>query len=347
MKRMNKLIAAALMAIVFISCETKVDLIDEGKEQAVVYGFIDPTQDTQFVKITHTFLTEGSAIEGAQDPSLSQYQDLEAYVTAFSNNDSVDSFLLNEKVVTTKDSGAFYYPVQTVYYFAEPINDDYTYGLNFFGSGSPVASNTSVVGFKQDNSMIVPNISLVTSFDLNTYGQKMISMSSNKNTRRYECTFRFHFTEIYTDGTEAEKQFDITLSPFITDRLNGGESNSFILTGEEFYSRLGGKIRSQNNEENVERRIIGTMEYIFNYGGDELQTFIELSEPSSSINVEQNPFSNIENGIGLFSSRGQTNYPDKKFDLNSVKEFALGPYTGELKFCSADPAHNGLTYGCN
>jgi len=335
------------------SCDTKVDLVEEGRETAVVYGFLDPNIDTQFVKITKSFVTDGNAIDAALDPVNSQYDNLEAYVTAFDDGDTIDSYLLNEKIVTDKDSGAFYYPVQTVYYFTEPLNSDYTYNINFFGSDNDVSSSTSVAGnFRNDATTNSQTINLVYQFILggSMYNNKSITLTSAENVKRYEFTFIFNYTEVYTDGTEKDKVMSFGYPAWETTYENGGEIQNIVIDGEEFFQDVAGRIIGENNEENVEKRIIGTMSYVFEYAGSDLNTFIELNQPSTSINVEQNPYSNITDGIGVWSTRGLTEFDDKIFELeqsNSYKELAIGQYTGGLKFCSMDPGHAGRAWGCN
>ena len=339
-----------IVVLLLTACDTSVDLIDEGKETAVVYGFLDPGVDTQFVKITHTFVTEGSAVEAAQDPEQSEYQDLEAYVIAYDNNDSVDSWLLDEKIVTDKDSGAFYYPVQTVYYFTAPLNYDYEYELSFFGSGKEVKSRTRPVGeFIPNNSILFPNFSLVSQFDVNgsVYINKNVALVSSENTRRYEFSYVFNFTEVYADGTKKERKMVFKAGDWITESDIGGEAHEYLIEGEVFFQAIAGKLESEGINDNVVKREIGNVDYIFEYAGEELNSFIELSEPSTSVNVEQNPYTNIENGIGVWSSRGREEFYDKKFTLLSIKELAIGQYTGTYKFCSTDPAHNGTGWGCN
>ena len=345
----------ALLVIGFSinSCDTKVDLVEEGRETAVIYGFLDPNIDTQFVKITKSFITEGSAIDAALYPENSQYDNLEAYVTAYDDGDTVDSYLLYEKIVNDKDSGAFYYPTQMVYYFTEPLNSDYTYDINFFGSDNDVSSSTSVVGdFKNDATTNSPTINLVFQFDVggSIYNNKPIRLTSAKNAKRYEFTFVFNYIEVYTDGTQKEKVINFGYPDWETSSLNGGEINNYLIDGETFFQSIAGRIISEDNEENVEKRIIGTMNYVFEYAGSDLNTFIELNQPSTSINVEQNPYSNISNGIGVWSTRGLADFDDIIFELqfsNSYKELAIGQYTGGLKFCSTQQGHDGTLWGCN
>ncbi|RLD25500.1 MAG: hypothetical protein DRI54_04715 [Bacteroidetes bacterium] len=338
------------------SCDTKVDLIEEGLETSVVFGFMDPTVDTQFVKITKTFVTEGSAVDSAQDPGLSEYNNLAAYVIEYDDDhDSVNSYLLQEKIVTDKDSGAWYYPVQTVYFFTEIVNFDYTYEIGFTGSGNDVISSTDIVGaYKNDITTNLPEVKFVDDFEIGAtdYHFKGITVKSSRNTKRYEFTYRYHYKEIYTDGSEKDKVMSFKKAPWVVpgsgSQLDGTDVyDGFAIDGEGFYQAVAGRILAEDNEANVERRVIGKIDFIFEYAGEDFNTFIELSEPSTSLNVEQNPYSNITNAIGVWSSRGITTFLDKSLTFPSVQEMALGQYTGELHFCSDDPGHVGTSWGCN
>ena len=343
--------------LVIYSCDNKVDLVAEGQETPVVFGFIDPTVDTQFVKINKSFVTEGNAYTAALDPSLSEYTDLLAYVVEWDGNDSVASYILNEKEITNKDSGVFYYPVQTVYYTDEILfstdNDpqyDNTFEIRFEGSGKNVSSKTDVIGaFKPNNTQAFDEISLVSVFNVDgsSYQDKSMKIDQSTNAKRYEFTLRFFYTEIYNDGSEAEKHLDFRFQPWVCEGLSGQESYTFFIKGEDFFQGVENRLIAQNNEANVYRRVIGKLNYIFDYAGFDLNTFIELSKPATSFNSEQNPFSNIDNGIGVWSSRGQRIFLNKSLEPKSIQELALGQYTGAYKFCSDDPGHVGLSYGCN
>jgi hypothetical protein len=45
------------------------------------------------------------------------------------------------------------------------------------------------------------------------------------------------------------------------------------------------------------------VDYIFSVASDDLNTYMDVTEPSQSIIQERPSFSNIYNGIGLFASR--------------------------------------------
>lgn len=344
-------------SVLLYSCETKVDLIAEGEESPIVYGFLSPSTDTQFVKITKSFLTDGNAFVGAQDPSLSEYENLEAWIIAWDGNDSITSYLLQEKTVTDKDSGVFYYPVQTVYYTDEIVFDDdndpqydYDFEIKFNGSGRDVTSKTVVVGkFLPNNTQAFDVINFVSLFNVSgsAYQDKLMKIDPSVNVKRYEFTFRFHYVEMYTDGSEANKYMDFSYTPWVREDINSNTSYSFSIKGENFFLGVQSRLIAQNNEENVTRRVIGKVDYIFDYAGSDFNTFIELSQPATSFNSEQNPYTNITNGIGVWSSRAQEVFNDKEFNVRSIQELAEGQYTGIYKFCSDDPGHDDLSFGCN
>lgn len=355
--RMRTLFFTLLAAFAFFSCETKVDLVAEGEESPIVFGFIDSETDTQFVKITKSFITDGNAFEGALDPTLSEYVDLEAYIVEYDDGDSVAAYLLKEKLVTNKDSGVFYYPTQTVYYTDEIVfedaNDpsyDNEFKIEFHGSGKDVSSSTAIIGpFESDITQDIEEVSFVQFFDPtgSNYLDKTMKIRQSENAKRYEFTFRFHYLEKYNDGSEEEKYMDFAYAPIIADDLSGNAVYSFKLNGEEFFLGVQSKLIAQNNEENVARRVIGKITYIFDYAGADLNTYIELNKPATSFNSEQNPYTNIQNGVGVWSARGQTIKTDKKLEFKSIQELSLGQYTGIYKFCSDNPAHVGLPVHCN
>ena len=354
MRTWSKLFILGIILSVY-ACETKVDLVAEGEEVPVVFGFIDPTLDTQFVKITKSFVTEGSAFDAALDPSLSEYENLEAWIVEFDGNDSISGYLLQEKTVTDKDSGLFYYPVQTVYYTDEIVfeddNDpkfDHQFEVRFTESGKDVSSRIEVVGaFKPNNTQAFNSVNLVSIFEASgsSYLDKSMVITLADNIKRYEFTLRYHYLEVYLDGSQEEKYMDFKYSPWIVES-SSTISPTFIISGESFYAGVASRLVTQDNEANISKRVIGEIHYIFDYAGEDFNTFIELSEPSSAFNSEQNPYTNVNNGIGVWGSRGQTIFTGKKLDSKSIEEMSLGQYTIGYLFCSDDPGHTGLDFGC-
>jgi hypothetical protein len=70
-----------VLAVFLLSCENEVELTTDFEEKTVVYGLLDQSQDTQFVKINRTFLEPNTnAIQLAKDPSNLKYDNLPVYL---------------------------------------------------------------------------------------------------------------------------------------------------------------------------------------------------------------------------------------------------------------------------
>ena len=86
-------------------------------------------------------------------------------------------------------------------------------------------------------------------------------------------------------------------------------------------------------------RIPGKIEIIVVAGGDDLNTFIEVNRPSTSIVQEKPEFTNITNGLGIFSSRYSKTPFSRQLSVVTLDSLACGQYTNDLKFLD----HNGNT----
>ena len=61
----------SFFTLVFSSCKTDVNIFSEGEETTIVYGYLDVDADTNYVKITKSFV--GNALENAPIYSSSNY----------------------------------------------------------------------------------------------------------------------------------------------------------------------------------------------------------------------------------------------------------------------------------
>ena len=82
---------------------------------------------------------------------------------------------------------------------------------------------------------------------------------------------------------------------------------------------------SEISESSVVSRLVNRVEFLFSVAGDELNTYMEVNEPSSGIVQDKPDYTNIENGIGLFSCRfvRTTETPQVKMRLSPFTEERL------------------------
>ena len=71
------------------------------------------------------------------------------------------------------------------------------------------------------------------------------------------------------------------------------------LEGDQFFNFL----RTQLYKDDSVVRNFLTIDLVMTVGTEDLNTYIQVNEPLSTINQQRPLFTNIENGLGLFSSR--------------------------------------------
>jgi hypothetical protein len=78
-------------------------------------------------------------------------------------------------------------------------------------------------------------------------------------------------------------------------------------------------------------RIIGNLDFIITVGGDDLSIYMDLNKPTTSIVQERPAYTNVTNGIGIFSCRFSKKFTSK-LSSYSVDKLIHGSYTSELGF---------------
>lgn len=81
-----------------VSCSTDVDINAPYETTAVVYGFVEPVQDTQFVKINRTYLGDGNNAEYAAINDSTMFQNVSGTVYAYLNGARIDSIPLSGEI---------------------------------------------------------------------------------------------------------------------------------------------------------------------------------------------------------------------------------------------------------
>jgi hypothetical protein len=321
--------------ILFWGCTTKFDINAEKQDITVVYGLLNQADSTQYIKITRAFLGDVSAYELAQDPSLSSYgDDLTVKVEEITNGNIGRSFILQKTIITNKDTGIFYAPNQEVYKF-NPIpllNEQSTYKITVTNkvTNKVTTATTGLVknftvqkpAYNQSN----PILGLVN--QTGDYGIYDAQWRSAINGRVYEPYFRFHFKEVdKTTLDTTNKYVDWKLGSINSSRIDGGEDMLISYNSESFYKNIQAKVPINANLD----RVIGLIDYILTVGGDDLSIYIDLNKPSSSIIQERPSYTNVSNGIGIFSCRYERKF-SFRLSQYSVDKLLNGSYTSQLGF---------------
>jgi hypothetical protein len=378
---MNKIFSlsaiAAVSLAVFSSCETEVDLTAPYASTTVVFGLLDPQADTQFVKITKTFLGDGNLNEYAMIRDSSEYKweefaalKIEEYATGNPNPIAIHN--LQPITIYNKDvNGMFYGPEQTVYYFASPngINPNAKYKLVAdFVSRPDVFAWTNVIP-SAEVFFQSPQTNLGLSFASTNTVTGAIDYRDNvsirwtpiDNAEIYDLALRFYYTEnLYSDNaltqlvSSTDKFIDWKIGTFNADDidLNSGYYN-LTFNAEPFFSFLGTNLETNT----FIRREVGTydgnktraFELRMGLANDELKTYINVNNPVTGIIQERPSYTNVVGGLGLFASRASAyvlNIPlESGNGTSNINALMNGIYTSDLNFCDPNPSNTEFT--CN
>jgi hypothetical protein len=316
----------SVFAIVFSACETDFDVNADWEETTVVFGLLDAAKDIQFIKIKKAFLGEVDAELMASFSDSVNYipEDLEVVLYKINFNDTIDFRILKDTLIIKDsldvigDQGIFSIENNIIYYFDSPENDNFlssnrTYSLVIqnIKTGNIVSSTTEIIKGFNFSAGIPSSSSNRLTFYVDGLGYRFPrfewSSVNSPNAEIFQFNLRFHYKE-----NEVEKELLWTQSS-----LGSDDPPLVILSGENFFHQfLANNLEALDDDE--EREFMN-IDIEMTLGTQDLKTYIAVNEPITGIVQERPQFTNINNGIGLFSSRYTKVYPGLSLNSDSEK----------------------------
>ncbi|PID94332.1 MAG: hypothetical protein CSA95_03345 [Bacteroidetes bacterium] len=342
MKRIYILLSI-LLSMGFLACDNEVSTIGEWKEITVVYGLLNPNDSISYIKITKAFLGGGNALSYARISDSSEYpHKLEVSIEEYHEGNFIKKIDFDTTTIYHKEEGIFYSDAQQIYRAVthQMLSDQNTYKLVIRNpkTGKLITAETPLV----DENMIIqqPRINNITHPTINILDNeytKAVSILSSKNGRRYEVYLTFNYEEVMK-GSDIPVKKSIVWRSFPTRKsanANGGEELNFDFVTQSFWRWLNKEIpyADEAMEERVEKRYAGQIVFTFQVAEEQFNTYMEVNEPSLSIVQERPTYTNIENGIGIFSARYDK---ERAFYLSETSSNTLWKDYFLLKFVNPD-----------
>lgn len=314
---MSKLWKLLILCLSFWSCSNEIKIAAPWKETIIVYGLLDPAASVNYIRIQKAFL----------DPNGNAYQFLETTDSIYPINLDVKLLVRkNGAIIDTifpqkingidegikKDTGLFSTAPNYLYKISKPILDsrlisggseDYEYELKVKNkaTGYECSSKTYTTGLLESFSPVSPGAKNITIYD-KTNSYLSVYYREGRFVKSYDMIIRFWYKEIQKSDTNIQtiKSFDWDIfKNKATKSLVGYETELLAVPGNIFYEILKANIQPQAN---IKREALYCdVEY---YGvGEDLYTFIQVNQPSIGIIQKKPEYSNIVNGLGIFSSR--------------------------------------------
>jgi len=291
----------SVFAIVFTACETDFDVNATWEEVTVVYGLLDAGEgeEVQKIRISKAFLGEMDALQMAQYADSINFDpnDLDVKVFRIKHNEVIDSVSL--VAIPTFRNGDLFYDTIIIYEF-EKINflksdSEYELIIKHKASEDVVSGRTKLIssfsfdGLKNGYKFGFYNADPILQ-DSTKYLSKRIDWNHSTNGKIYQVDMIFKYVE-------SEDTIKLTWSqPLVT---SAGNAMNTLLEGKKFFTFL----RNSITKDATKHRNFVNIDLIMTVGTTDLETYINVNQPITGIVQERPQFSNINHGIGIFSSR--------------------------------------------
>lgn len=295
------------LAVSLFACENDVEINDDFQEVTAVVGLLDPSAETQYLRISRTFLDEQqNAIQLAGQPERIYYNSLTAKIFEKNDNNQVLKEIVLKDSILPKQPGFFTQDGNKVYYTDETINSQSIYELEITKDDG--SKTTGRVKTTDGVRVVVPRptnkaVTFVNALSRqpNTYP---FEFSTGDNVGEFEVIMRFLYTE-KRNNDSTDKEIVIPLAKFTNGKLTKNQSFKFNFDGNRFFQAIEDEIPASLDspkrfwrEDNI---IIEIQAADADY-----TLYRDVNGPLDGLSQTRPEFTNLTEGVGIFASRNKT-----------------------------------------
>jgi hypothetical protein len=346
-----------IASLIQFACNNEIEINGEYEDIHIIYSVLNPSQQRQFIRINRAFLTDDNVYDAALVPDSTNFaHKIDVVVQEFDKNSVLVRTYYLDTIHVQRTGDIFSGGTQPVYYFdAENVFQILNYNsltkdtiwFNPDNSFVLKVNNHQKGLYSEAETQLIPSITInkpssfsqfISFISDNTIN---IEIKSSPRGKVYEAKFILYYREEFLENPNEQiyKQIEWKLGRLRANRLTGNEDIFISYVPATFFSILNSTIPVKDNV----KRFFGKpiihglidvhvdVQLVLTVGTDELSTYIDVNSPSSSIIQDRPTFTNISNGIGIFTSKRilKINY-----ELNSLtrSELKNNPLTSPLNF---------------
>jgi hypothetical protein len=358
---MKKAFSIVFILALFAGCSNKLNLLAPYKEIVSVYGLLDPSDTTHYIRIERVFSGQGNAYTFAQNPDSIYFKsgDLKVTLQRWQNGSqiSVDVPATNVMEIVLTDTvlqsatGTFNQN-ERVYKTNHPLysNDStcvYKLIIHDNKTGKEFTAQTGLIGSFQ----FVPATNGAFNYLENNYpstyqmnfipgnnGVVTCIYNSPVNSGVCSLTIRLVYTE-NNGGQGTSKYTDISLGTYYTQQALGGETQDFSYIGNSLLSTIAASVPVPTSPSIT--RTLNYVQFILSAGGKDVALYNQVNT-STSLSQSKPNYSNIQGGVGVFSCRHQI-VLNRNVSNTAIDTLSKNSYTCKLRFLN----ENGVLSPCN
>ena len=306
---------AAFAALILTSCSNKVDLYSYEGDTTIVYAMLDAGADTNYFKITKSFI--GNANEMAQNYEMSNYKYDEIEVTfsgEFEGSSTIQTITLDtiSKWIPYDENSTFYSGRrQTYYYTSQRLQEGKEYTLNILRKEDNVniSAKTLTINNFRFKKPIANQILQFKDVKRSSIEWKVPDPTTlfQSTAAYFEITAYFHYKELMPGSTDTVSRY--ALWPIGSDKAenlmttsNNDTYYTINYTPEALFTVLRDNQYLKENSPAFVQRFYENFEIRVSAIGEELYNYYIVANSTSAIQDTPN-YTNIENGMGIMSSR--------------------------------------------
>ena len=330
---MKNFLLISLLAVILGSCSTDFETNAPWKETMVVYGFLNPNDAVQYIRISKAYLGEGNALVMAKESDSIYYGDiLDVKLERFLNGNLMETHTLIRIDTVPKDlNGTFAAPYMVLYadthsLHPSPNLDENIYKLTITNreSGLTVTASTKMI---ENFHVVLPNSSLVNL--TGTVPSLTWKFYPSERGKIYGITQYINYVE--TDTVTGVIEYK-SVKWYLADKLTTGNTATlmtFPFAKNDFYRLLGADVVEKPN---IKRSLAANpFDVHISAGTEEVYTYMQVTEQNTGIVQDKPLYSNIEGGVGLFSSR-PTQIFHTHVSVETIAALDTSIYTKDLNF---------------
>tara|TARA_B110000879_G_scaffold205637_1_gene286325 strand:+ start:493 stop:1620 length:1128 start_codon:yes stop_codon:yes gene_type:complete len=352
------LLVLSLIAL-FTSCDNDLKIIADWKAVPAVYGILNAQDSVHYIKLNKAFLGQGDVMMMAQEFDslhfsvdqvgirLLEKEEGDVPSQNGANWQTRNTYELEPTNEFVRPEGVFSSPTQTIYKTTAPLNKDFYYALEVYRKSNDtiIAQTDGLIPILSPLSVINPNTYSPLVILPNSYVPK-VEWRSVSGGKMYELSMRFNYMEFPISGASDTlfKSIEINYPSIFSIDTDGGDNMSYPLSYDQFLGFIAANIP---DDPLVRRLVVGfdsspigtgvsikhaCLDFSLSAAGEDLATYLLLNENSNSLVLDRPEYSNIENGVGILSSRTVKSVNGVKITNQTNDEIAKSEVTKHLNF---------------
>ena len=352
-----------------VGCNTDVDLNAPYQRTPIVFGLLEASADTHWVRINRTWLGDGNQFDAALVADSSQYlpEEVTAIVEERQGEQVLQTFVLTDTLLENKEPGLFFGPEHQAWYFVSPagLNPSSSYRISVdLADGDQAQATTNLISSVPGNITQPP--SGVATFkygfanigpSFTNYPDITFKWASTAGASRYDVSMDILVTEfIWADDAHTElleardRVLTWSIGSLDTNSDEGGEVLAKVVNGEQFFSFLSNRLDADTRITrslgywDEEDQIARALNFNLSIANDELRTYLDVNDPVTGVIQERPEYTNISGGLGLWAARDRQSVVGIGYTSDTIEELQNNPLTAALNFCTPNPFSD---FSCN